>query len=708
MDARPQRPRAAFPVAGNENMPLSKKDLHQRHKSTGNLLATSRAGGLQIAAKRTAFGDVSNVVKNLASGQNGVVPTKGRVYDISHKENIPDTSYGFAKPAQRNVLPPVSKKHLPAPGQNKLVVRNDGQAVSRYFADGQARTKSSSRPNTAEALPACASLGLPPLTTTNSSHPTTSTLLNEEDIEESMSRIKARGGDNLIHALVPDENRKAVVDHVAASAFQPRHHKSQPQLKQSAAHDLRRTQSRLIITQTVDPTEHEGARHFDDVTEAAYEDALEHFLEEQCQASTTGNREAGALEQPGQEKNDLPTLSSVPMPATIDLAQPKPAAALPEQLTGAVATSSEECWDELEDEEDLCDDQGYTTAHSYRSRGEFTTGGVTTVLAPRVTDNVQRELEAAREYVERHQVIEDLEDEAWDVTMVSEYGEDIFAYLRELEMKMLPDPHYMDNQTEIQWSMRSVLMDWLVQVHSRFSLLPETLYLTVNYIDRFLSYKTVSIGKLQLVGATALLIASKYEEINCPSLEEIVFMVDGTYAVEEILKAERFMLSMLNFELGWPGPMSFLRRISKADDYDLESRTLAKYFLEVTVMDERFVASPPSYLAAGAHCLSRLILKKGDWSQAHVHYSGYTWSQLRTLVQMLLECCHDPRKHHSAVLDKYLDSRYKRAAEYVQEEIRRGFTLPRRQSGGSRPSLFELAGLERDCYGVVQQSASVY
>lgn len=178
---------------------------------------------------------------------------------------------------------------------------------------------------------------------------------------------------------------------------------------------------------------------------------------------------------------------------------------------------------------------------------------------------------------------------------------------------MLPNPHYMDIQTEIQWSMRSVLMDWLVQVHSRFSLLPETLFLTVNYIDRFLSQKIVSIGKLQLVGATAILVASKYEEINCPSLQEIVYMVDNGYTAEEILKAERFMLSMLQFELGWPGPMSFLRRVSKADDYDLETRTLAKYFLELTIMDERFVASPPSYLAAGAHCLSRLILQKGEW-----------------------------------------------------------------------------------------------
>ena len=178
---------------------------------------------------------------------------------------------------------------------------------------------------------------------------------------------------------------------------------------------------------------------------------------------------------------------------------------------------------------------------------------------------------------------------------------------------MLPNAHYMDNQAEIQWSMRAVLMDWIVQVHHRFNLLPETLFLCVNYIDRFLSCKVVSLGKLQLVGATAIFIAAKYEEIDCPSVQEIVYMVDGGYTVDEILKAERFMLSMLQFELGWPGPMSFLRRISKADDYDLETRTLAKYFLEITIMDERFVGSPPSFVAAAAHCLARMMLKKGNW-----------------------------------------------------------------------------------------------
>ncbi|KAF3047091.1 hypothetical protein E8E12_011142 [Didymella heteroderae] len=337
--------------------------------------------------------------------------------------------------------------------------------------------------------------------------------------------------------------------------------------------------------------------------------------------------------------------------------------------------NQEDYWDE-DDEEEYYDADGYTTARSLRSRGDNTTGGVTLILAPRITAKTQRELESARQFVESTRSEEDVEDEQWDTSMVAEYGDEIFEYMHSLEEKMKPNANYMDHQAEIQWSMRSVLMDWLVQVHNRFTLLPETLFLAVNYVDRFLSAKVVSLGKLQLVGATALFVAAKYEEINCPSVQEIVYMVDGAYTADEVLKAERFMLSMLQFELGWPGPMSFLRRISKADDYDLETRTLAKYFLEITVMDERFVSCAPSFLAAGAHCLARFMLKKGDWSQAHVHYSGYTMSQLRQLVSCIMECCDNPQKHHAAVYEKYTDKRYKRASIFVEAEIAKGFQLP--------------------------------
>jgi G2/mitotic-specific cyclin 3/4 len=283
----------------------------------------------------------------------------------------------------------------------------------------------------------------------------------------------------------------------------------------------------------------------------------------------------------------------------------------------AKSLDREEYWEEEEEDEEYYDFDGHTTVRSFRSRGDNTTGGVTQVLVPRITAKTQRELEAARVFVEANRAPEDVEDEQWDTSMVAEYGDEIFEYMHALEERMKPNATYMDHQAEIQWSMRSVLMDWLVQVHNRFTLLPETLFLAVNYVDRFLSCKVVSLGKLQLVGATALFVAAKYEEINCPSVQEIVYMVDGAYTADEVLKAERFMLSMLQFELGWPGPMSFLRRISKADDYDLETRTLAKYFLEITVMDERFVGCAPSFLSAGAHCLARMMLKKGDWVRSH-------------------------------------------------------------------------------------------
>lgn len=85
----------------------------------------------------------------------------------------------------------------------------------------------------------------------------------------------------------------------------------------------------------------------------------------------------------------------------------------------------------------------------------------------------------------------------------------------------------MLRQTELDWTMRKTLVSWIIQVHSQFKLLPETLFLTVNLIDRTLSCKLISLSKLQLVGVTALLIASKYEEILSPSVQDLVYMTDN-------------------------------------------------------------------------------------------------------------------------------------------------------------------------------------
>jgi hypothetical protein len=381
------------------------------------------------------------------------------------------------------------------------------------------------------------------------------------------------------------------------------------------------------------------------------------------------------------------TLPKAPATTSVSISSVKTASVQP--LARAIGSHVPSAY-EVDDVEDALDSDGYTTARSWGLSGDLTNGH-TTVFNPRCTEKVQAELDAAAAHVIATRSVDDIEEEYWDTSMVAEYGDEIFSYMHDLEVRMAPNPFYMDQQTEIQWSMRGVLVDWVVQVHQRFNLLPETLFLTINYIDRFLSCKIVSLGKLQLVGATAIFIAAKYEEVNCPTLSEIIYMVDNGYTADELLKAERFMLSMLQFELGWPGPMSFLRRISKADDYDLETRTLAKYFLEVTIMDERFIGCTPSYLAAGAHCMARLLLRKGDWSPAHVYYSNYTLSQLHRLLKALLDCCQAARIHHRTVYEKYTDRRYKKSSVFVREQLAAGFQLPimaRGSAGAAQSSLW--------------------
>lgn len=98
----------------------------------------------------------------------------------------------------------------------------------------------------------------------------------------------------------------------------------------------------------------------------------------------------------------------------------------------------------------------------------------------------------------------------------------------------MPKPKYMRKQADINSSMRAILVDWLVEVGEEYKLLPQTLYLTVNYIDRFLSMMSVLRGKLQLVGTACMLLASKFEEIYPPEVSEFVYITDDTYTAKQV------------------------------------------------------------------------------------------------------------------------------------------------------------------------------
>lgn len=122
----------------------------------------------------------------------------------------------------------------------------------------------------------------------------------------------------------------------------------------------------------------------------------------------------------------------------------------------------------------------------------------------------------------------------------------------------------MDAQPEINAKMRSILVDWLTEVHRKFELMPETLYLTVHIVDRFLSKETIQRKELQLVGISAMLIACKYEEIWAPEVNDFVRISDSAYLREQVLAAEKAILRKLEWHLTVPTPYVFLVRYIKA------------------------------------------------------------------------------------------------------------------------------------------------
>ena len=265
-------------------------------------------------------------------------------------------------------------------------------------------------------------------------------------------------------------------------------------------------------------------------------------------------------------------------------------------------------------------------AHVATSRVEEQPKVKAEVKAEAKVSKLEQELleEPAEEYVPTEFVypegVKDLDAEDFDdPQMVAEYAADIFEYLRDLECSSLPNPRYMSHQDELDWKTRGVLIDWLVEVHTRFHLLPETLFLAVNIVDRFLSAKVVQLDRLQLVGVTAMFIAAKYEEVLSPSVGSFRHIADDGFKEADILSAERFMLGTLNYDLSYPNPMNFLRRVSKADNYDIQTRTVAKYLTEISLLDHRFMSYRPSHVAAAAMFLARLILDRGEWVSFALH-----------------------------------------------------------------------------------------
>lgn len=279
----------------------------------------------------------------------------------------------------------------------------------------------------------------------------------------------------------------------------------------------------------------------------------------------------------------------------------------------------------------------------------------------------------------------DLNGESDDPQMCRAYASDIYDYLHNMEMeaKRRPIADYLEKtQKDITANMRGVLIDWLVEVAEEYKLLPDTLYLTVSYIDRFLSSNVLNRQRLQLLGVSSMLIASKYEEINPPHVDDFCYITDNTYSKEEVVKMEADVLKTLRFEMGNPTVKTFLRkfnRICQKDDEtsNLQLEFLAYYLAELSLLDYGCIKFLPSMVAASVMFLSRFTLQpeQNPWNVDLEGDSGYKAADLKECVGIL----HDLQLRKLggslvAVREKYKQHKFKGVPElFPPSEIPEAF-----------------------------------
>ncbi|KAI3461195.1 hypothetical protein Pfo_017858 [Paulownia fortunei] len=219
-----------------------------------------------------------------------------------------------------------------------------------------------------------------------------------------------------------------------------------------------------------------------------------------------------------------------------------------------------------------------------------------------------------------------------------EYVEDMYNFYKLTEEDGRVQ-NYMDSQPEVNSKMRAILVDWLIEVHKKFELMPESLYLTVNIVDRFLSVKTVPRRELQLVGISSMLIACKYEEIWAPEVSDFIAISDNAYVREQVLLMEKAVLGKLEWYLTVPTPYVFLVRYIKASvtkDQEMENMTF--FFAELGLMNySTIIQYSPSKLSASAVYAARCTLNRSPlWNETLKHYTGYSEDQLVECAKLLV------------------------------------------------------------------------
>jgi len=251
--------------------------------------------------------------------------------------------------------------------------------------------------------------------------------------------------------------------------------------------------------------------------------------------------------------------------------------------------------------------------------------------------------------------VPDFDGETWgDPQQHSEYAMETFQYYKQRETEFSV-PDYMSKQSEITNVMRAILVDWLVEVQESFELNHETLYTAVKMVDIYLSRKNVRKEDLQLVGAVACLIACKIDERIPPLVDDFLYVCDDAYSRDQLMKMERKMLAVIGFDLGFSLSYRYVRRYGRVCRVTMPTLTLARYILELSLMEYQLnIGTSEALLAAAALALAMKMKGISGWAGTMEYYSGFSLAQLDTTVQALLIMLQQPPKDNlKTVRSKY-------------------------------------------------------
>ncbi|XP_066099173.1 cyclin-P [Saccopteryx bilineata] len=227
-----------------------------------------------------------------------------------------------------------------------------------------------------------------------------------------------------------------------------------------------------------------------------------------------------------------------------------------------------------------------------------------------------------------------------------EYARDIFAEVmvcRALPQRALP--------RGVTPEMRELVVDWLVQVHDYLGLAGDTLYLAVHLLDSYLLSGGVRLHRLQLLATACLFVACKMEECVLPEPAALCLLGAGSFSRSELLRAERRILSCLDFRLHHPGPLLCLELLAALAGSNSQVILLATYFLELSLLEAEAAWWEPSRCAAAALSLAHRAL---DGAGSGLEPELYSPAELGLLEpRMARAALRGPEPGRAAIFLKY-------------------------------------------------------